>query len=489
MPLALVIARYFAYIVVGLAATWLVLFAAFSVSMNLGFVYPANFGPAHAAEVARSLQDKTSFDAQTIPTAYRYLHLDAAGNVVEGDLSATQRADALAAVRAELAGRDASEDAVYPAEPAVFGGGNGTTYTAFALDDGTACILVCSYLPQFADRALRDALPNPQDLLLVAGSATSILVIAAVAHRASRVLTRKMAPLTAAADAIAHQDLDQPVGTSNVRQVDDVLLAMDRMRIELKASLEARFQAERAQREQVAALAHDLKTPLTIVRANAEFVAEEAAALPASKELVDLVAAANDIARGATRLDAYIHLLIEASRGDAEPLGREAVDVAAFIRNVQDEAAGLARAAGISFRAAVDPTLASATILADAPALERAVANVVSNACDHARTSVKLSAHMDARELVLVVDDNGPGFTPAALEHGCERFFRDDSARGGDGHYGIGLFAAAQTLRTHGGSLGLENRRDANGDVLGARVTIRVPRAAGDSKTQGGSDR
>ena len=56
-----------------------------------------------------------------------------------------------------------------------------------------------------------------------------------------------------------HLDLDFAVGSTNVREVNDVLAAMDAMRTSLAESREARWAAERGQREQVASLAHDLK--------------------------------------------------------------------------------------------------------------------------------------------------------------------------------------------------------------------------------------
>ena len=72
-----------------------------------------------------------------------------------------------------------------------------------------------------------------------------------------------MAPLAEAAGRVGAGELDFAVGNTNVREVNDVLAAMDAMRTSLAESLEARWAAERGQREQVASLAHDLKTPLT----------------------------------------------------------------------------------------------------------------------------------------------------------------------------------------------------------------------------------
>lgn len=88
---------------------------------------------------------------------------------------------------------------------------------------------------------------------------------------------------------------------------------------------------------------------------------------------------------------------------------------------------------------------------------------------------------LDDGSLVIEVGDDGAGFSPAALEHGCERLFTDESSRsstGGERHYGLGLFGAAEAARAHGGSITLANRIDAQGAVLGATATMRLPLSA-----------
>ncbi len=75
--------------------------------------------------------------------------------------------------------------------------------------------------------------------------------------------------------------------------------------------------------------------------------------------------------------------------------------------------------------------------------------------------------------LVIEVSDDGPGFSPAALERGCERLFTDDSSRSsrdGGRHYGLGLHAASEAASAHGGSVSL-----ANSPSGGAVATIAVP--------------
>ena len=461
MPLAFVIARYFAYAFAAVALAWLLAFMALSAAINAGLVYEASWGPANVREVVARLAAEKDLGPADIPTAYRYLVVDETGKALTTDLEGTRLEDATTAARAALAAEPGSVE--------IDGGGSGLTYAAFPLADGGACALVSEYLPQWAAREAAETLPNPQNLMLAAGAAGSALALALMARRASRVISRKMAPLTEAAARIGREELDFSMGRTNVREMNDVLDAMDAMRASLATSLEARWQAERRQREQVASLAHDLKTPLTVLRANADFVAEE---LESEKD-ADLAAAARDISDGAERLDGYVRLLIEASRG-SDASAKAPTRPAELCDQVVAEAAPVARAHGVKLVADVDPAVADAPeVPLDRTALARAAANLVANAAEHARSRVALSCSIANEVLVIEVADDGPGFSPAALEHGCERLFTDDAsraARDGEQHHGLGLYVAAEAAHAHGGTVHL-----ANGAKGGAVATIAIP--------------
>lgn len=364
MPLSFVIARYFAYAFAAVATAWFTSFMVLSVAINAGFVYEASWGPANAREVAEGLARDGVCGQQDVPTAYRYLILNKDGYVLMTDLESTRLEDATEMARTALAAD--------PGTVEIEGGGSGLTYAAFPLKGGGACVLVSEYLPQWVSRDLAGLLPNPQNLMLVGATAGSALALALVARRASRVISRKMAPLAEAAGRVGAGELDFAVGSTNVREVNDVLAAMDAMRASLAESLEARWAAERGQREQMASLAHDLKTPLTVLRANADFVAEE---LEDVKD-ADLAAAARDIAGSVERLDGYVRLLIEASRGSGGA-ERAPMRPAELCEQVLAEAAQIARARGVTLDAATAPAVAGAPeALLDRTALARAAANL-----------------------------------------------------------------------------------------------------------------
>ena len=382
MPLAFVIARYFAYAFVdgrrrlGARVRW-----SLSAAINLGWVYEASWGPANAREVAAQLAERGgpgSGRTSRRRTSYARRRRASAQAAYDGPRGS--------APRPSRARRPARRFSAEPGSVTIEGGGSGLTYAAFPLGDGGACALVSEYLPQWASRDLVGVLPNPQNLMLAAGLAGSALSLALIARRASRVIARKMAPLAEAAERVGREELDFSVGRTNVREVNDVLAAMDAMRSSLASSLEARWEAERAQREQVASLAHDLKTPLTVLRANADFVAEELSegAVPGERGRAELAAAARDISGGAERLDGYVRLLIETSRG-AGGGTLAPVRPAELCEQVVAEAEAVARARGVGLAASVAPSVSLAPEAPlDRAALARAAANLVANASEHA---------------------------------------------------------------------------------------------------------
>lgn len=269
VPLALVVGRYFALVLLGTILTvggpWALLLGA----MARGEVLPADWGATHADETISGIASAGSLDSESLPSAYQWAHVSATGNVLSTDMDE----ETLANVRKSVSSASADETSVRPG-PDVSSGSYGQV-AAVMLADGTWAAISWDMMPHWADHARDASWPNPQDLWLVSTIIGTFLMVVLVALRAARVLTRKMEPLVAAANAVAADDLDRPAGGSDVAEVDDVLAAMERMRVSLKASLEEQMTAEEARRKRMEKLAHELKTPLTLVQGNAELLAAD----------------------------------------------------------------------------------------------------------------------------------------------------------------------------------------------------------------------
>ena len=310
LPLSFVIGRYFVYILLCALVFVAVPTAMFSSLMSRGVIYQANWASNNAQTTLDAAAELPSLDPAAIPACYDYAIVGDGGEVIASAQSFSDvRAQADAVVRAR---RDAA-----PGEDPGNLMRDGVYYDAVRLADGSWLVLAWDYLPHWADRA-RAGWVNPQDLWLGAMSLLMAVSVLVVALRASHVLTCKMAPLADAADAVGARSLDFQVPHSNVAQVDDVLAAMDRMRVDLKRALEEQWEAEAAHRRAVTRTVHELKTPLTSLYGNADLLLEEfdrdpdAFAPEQREELEGLRQAIRDT-------DVALLRLIEATRGMSAP--------------------------------------------------------------------------------------------------------------------------------------------------------------------------
>lgn len=450
LPLSLVILRYFAYVLAATFTVGVIAFVAFALLLNSAVAYPANEGDRAFEETSARLVALTSDDMEAldtaIPSCYWWTVFAPDGTRLGGDAPDHKV--------------DLSREAAFDGLSVEYGALSTAKFEPVQLADGTTCVLAYEYVPQFTSKELRDVLPNPQNLVLGAAALLFVLALGGIVTRAARVIARKMRPLEEAARRIEGRDLDFSVKHSGVREIDDVLGAMDEMRASLKESLEAQWRSEQERREQVAALAHDLKTPLTVVRGNLDVLLE--GELPDEER-----ACAADAAAGAARMSAYVRELIDVSRGGAAAFAPVEVDVRAFFARVRSQAETLAAAEDVRLAWHEGADLPE-TLRMDEALLERAVLNVVANAVEHAPagSTVEVDVRAGVADgLVVEVRDEGPGFSPEALRRGCEAFYQGDPARVASGHSGLGLHIAAQSAAVE-----LANRTDA----LGACVTLRI---------------
>ena len=118
---------------------------------------------------------------------------------------------------------------------------------------------------QYTNEWMNEHVPSPDILLMILIAAGGIFVCLFLTTRFAKRLRLQLDPLYEATSEVAKQNLDFEVGHSNIKEFEDVLLSFSRMKESLKASLEQQWEAEHMQKEQIAALAHDLKTPLTSI--------------------------------------------------------------------------------------------------------------------------------------------------------------------------------------------------------------------------------
>lgn len=329
----------------------------------------------------------------------------------------------------------------------------------------TVYILQYSISAQFSSPALRSLLPNAELFFFVLFGIAFLSGSALLASTFGRKMAREMSGLQEAAMHIQEQDLDFSIQYSGITEIDRVLLSMDQMKNALRDSLERQWTLEQSRREQISALAHDVKTPLTIVRGNVELLAETDMN-DEQKEYSDY------IAESSRQMESYINTLIELTKTETSTtLSPVSVDPEAFIRQIEGQMQALSVMKDLT--PVVTTHGLSDTIVVDPKLLERALMNIISNAVDHAPNGSRLTLIVEQVKdcIRFCVLDEGPGFSPESLQLAAEQFYMDDSSRGTSGHYGMGLYITQFIARLHGGELYIANSEMTGG----GEVIIEVP--------------
>ena len=149
---------------------------------------------------------------------------------------------------------------------------SGSQFYSYIERENEICILRYYLVPQYRSEILRKSLPNPQLLEFLVFIIGIIAYATVLAIHFGRKLKKKMVGLQEAIEKIQNQNLDFTINHSGIREIDEISVSLEQMKEALNSSLKQQWESEQARREQISALAHDLKTPLTIIRGNAELL-------------------------------------------------------------------------------------------------------------------------------------------------------------------------------------------------------------------------
>ena len=224
-------------------------------------------------------------------------------------------------------------------------------------------------------------------------------------------------------------------------------------------------------------VAHELRNPLTSLRSAVE-------TLPLAKTEQSRQRLLAVIEHDVRRLDRLISDISDASRLDAELQRQEAapVDLAKLL-DALVKAANEIRTNDVNVTLSFEGGPLSNFKV---PGHDSRLGQVVSNLVDNARSfspaggTVRITCRRLRSEVEILVDDDGPGIQPEALDKIFERFYTDRPEQGFGQNSGLGLSISKQIMEAHGGTIRVENRASVAGGgesprVLGARFVVRLP--------------
>lgn len=439
--------KYLAVFCAGTIGLVLILALVLIGCMGTGIIFPANYAEKQVLEAeSRILEGVDPLD-DTSDALYKYAKFTFDGKLLDHSLSARQSATAWELLE------DTHASYRFP------------YYYRKVTHGQDVYIFQFSVSAKFSNPVLRSILPNAELFFLGLFCFIFLGGSALLASSFGRKIARKMSKLQETVQHIQEQNLDFSIQYSGIVEIDRVLQSMDQMKSALSQSLERQWSLERSRRDQISALAHDIKTPLTIVRGNVELLSET--------HLTEEQKGYSDYIAASTRqMESYINTLIEITKTEGSTsLHPVIVNTEEFIRKIKGQMQALAVIKELSPE--VTTRELPDTLYADPALLERALLNVISNGVDQAPVGSKLTMIVESVQdrIRFTVIDEGPGFSPEALKLATEQFYMGDASRGTSGHYGMGLYITKFIARLHRGEVQIAN----SALTGGGEVTVEIP--------------
>ena len=280
-----------------------------------------------------------------------------------------------------------------------------------------------------------------RSLILSSIAATVIALLLGVVF--SRRLTRPIKELTVATKRVAQGNLDEAVTVRSEDEIGELSQAFNQMGRDLAASQQAR-------RQMTADIAHDLRTPLSVIRGHAEGLKD--GVLPPTEETFSII---HDESLRLNRLIEDLRTLSLADAGEL-PLSLYPVAPTALLKRAVAAHAPLAEDQSVTLSVEADARLPELNV--DADRIAQVLDNLLGNALRHtpAGGRVVVGAAVADDAVALTVRDNGEGISAEDLPNIFNRFYRADKSRqraDGGSRSGLGLAISKSVVEQHGGQL------------------------------------
>jgi signal transduction histidine kinase len=278
-------------------------------------------------------------------------------------------------------------------------------------------------------------------------SAVGVIALALfLAFLLSRTLTRPIRELTTATRAVSAGDLAQEVPVRSRDELGQLAASFNQMNAKLAQSLNLR-------RQMTADIAHELRTPISVILGHAEGVHD--GVLAPSLETFEIVR------DEASRLEQLVEDLRTLSRADADelPIERQPIALATLLEDVRAAHTHRSEQKNISLIIQIAPDLPE--IVVDPGRMMQVLSNLMDNALHYTSEGgrISLSAQVVDEKLEIRVQDSGPGIAEGELDRIFDRFYRSDPSRQRDeGGSGLGLAIARAIVEKHNGRIWAESK-------------------------------
>lgn len=248
--------KFLCMLLIGLTGSAVIPFSLIFVGTGMGFITYADYSEHSVKNLVPVIASTPDLADVQLPMGCRYLVLDKNHQMIETSLE----------------GSDLDQAIDY----AISGKINGNLNKQYLLVTRANEYVVLQYYigSQFTNEWFYEHFHSPEILLYLLIGINCCAVCVLLTAKFAKNVRAQLSPLFEATKQVAQQNLDFEVGHSKIKEFEDVLRSFSDMKDNLKSSLEKQWNAEQLQRQQIAALAHDLKTPLTVIQGNIDLMSE-----------------------------------------------------------------------------------------------------------------------------------------------------------------------------------------------------------------------
>lgn len=288
-----------------------------------------------------------------------------------------------------------------------------------------------------------------------------ILYTIAFGKRFSKNINNTLEKLISSSEKIQNNDLDFNLSYPYDNELGELTNSFEKMRLNLKETLNKQWKSEKEKREIIQALSHDLRTPLTLVKGNVELLQSGA-----YKNEEKLKRYLNTIEKSTNRAVLLVEDLNTLAKIDDVDfsLNKEDVFVKDFISEKVEEYKVLLDERNIKLNLKIENMEDNLSIYIDKSQVSRVLDNIITNTLRYVNRSIEIKVWKDKGNLIVKIKDDGLGFNEKDLDKVFDRFYKGDKSRTkSGGNSGLGLYISKKIIEKHGGYIRAYNE---NGAVI-----------------------
>lgn len=441
--IAAIFLRYISLFCVNTLLILGIIFLAFNLLINMGRIRRADDMQTRLNEGISDIKKADKVTSDILPEGCGYGVYDKDGKYLYGTYKKDEAVEAW---------NNYKEDNIYTRSKGY--------YRFITREDEEICIVNYWIGARYTNALWNHYLPGPESMSVILFVLLFLLQAVILARHFGKHMSRRIEAMNEMTEKILMKDLEFGEEHSDIREIDRVMDSLYQMKCALKESLEEQWNLEKERQDQIAALAHDIKTPLTIIKGNAQLL-EEGSLAKEEREYNRY------ILQNVAEIENYLAMLQEMLLSAAESGGQEKICCQELGDRLKEQAELLASASKQKILCKKEELAGEA--ICDYSQVIRAWNNIVGNALEYnpegkeIRIDFQIIREEGQAYLLAKVADWGRGFDAKDLAHAAEQFYQGDQSRHDRTHHGIGLYTAARFAKEQGGRLMLSNSKETGG--------------------------